>query len=170
MAKTTGFRKIKSGGLDRGDVTLNRFGMVPITQKSVGVSAIGETRIAIVPDDGAEILEILTLVDIAVGGSAAAMTLDFGTSAATAGLGTIVVTDIGRYTLPFNNAEVRPSAAATDYRNAEHLLTVHVSGSRYTMVSAGTHILVTVASASGGASTAPGFICYTTFLQNLADS
>ena len=170
MAKTTGFRKVRSGGVDLGDLTLNRFGMVPVTQKSPGVSAIGQHRIGVVPDDGAEIMDILTMVDIAVGGSAAAMTLDFGTSANTSQFGTIVVDAIGRYTLPYKNAIHRPSAAAIDYRNAEHLLTVHVSGSNYAVASAGQHIIVTVASASGGAATAPGFICYTTYLQNLADS
>ncbi len=50
-----------------------------------------------------------------------------------------------------------------------HPLTVHVSGSRYT-TSAGQHILATIASASGGSITVPGFICYTTFLQPLTDS
>ncbi len=81
MARTTKFRKVASGGVDRGDVTLNRFGMVPIIQKSPGVSAIGQSRIGVMPDDGGEVLEILTLIDIAVGGSAVAMTIDFGTSA-----------------------------------------------------------------------------------------
>ncbi len=171
MAKTTGFRKVRSGGVDQGDITLTRFGMVPITQKSPGVSAFGQARIGVVPDDGADVMEILTLVDIATGGSAARVTLDFGTSANTSAFGVIVVGEIGRYTLPFKNAVHQDlSAAPTVFLASEHDLTVNVSGSNYTVASAGQHILVTVTSASGGNAVAPGFICYTTYLQNLADS
>ncbi len=140
--------------------------MVQIIQKSVGVSAGsfstplpdggGQTRIGVMPDDGGEVLEILTMVDIAVGGSAASMTIDFGTSANTSAFGVIMVSGIGRYSLP--------------HRGDTDALTVHVSGSNYTVVSAGQHIVATIASASGGAATVPGFICYTTYLQNLADS
>jgi len=176
MARTTGFRKVRSGGVDRGDVTLNRFGMVPIVQKSVGVSAGsfstplpaggGQARIGVVPDDGADILEILTLVDIEVAGSAGTMTIDFGTSANTSALGVIVVSGIGRYTLPVKT-NVGDGTLATA---SEHPLIVHVSGSNYTIASAGQHILATIASASGGATTAPTFICYTTYLQPLVDS
>ena len=175
MAKTTGFRKIRSGGVDQGDVTLTRFGMVPIVQKSVGVSAGsfsdplpaggGQQRIGVVPDDGADILDILTMVDIAVGGSAATMSLDFGTSANTSAFGVVIVSGVGRYSLPYKTAIGDVASSGL-----EHPLTVHVSGSNYTVASAGQHILVTVASASGGSSTVPGFICYTTFLQPLADS
>ena len=171
MTKTTGFRKIKAGGLDLGDVTLNRFGMIPITQKSPGVSAMGESRIGVVPDDGADILEIITMVDVAPTGSAFQVQLDFGTSATQALFGTIILDAIGRYSLPFKNAvQTDFSAAPTAFLPAEHDLTVHVSGSNYTVASAGTHILVTVASASGDITAAPGFICYTTFLQPLGDS
>ena len=178
MAKTTGFRKVRSGGVDQGDVTLNRFGMIPIIQKSVGVSAGsfadplpaggGQQRIGVVPDDGADILEILTMVDIAVGGSAATMTIDFGMSADTSAFGVIVVSGIGRYTLPTKDFVVVTAAGVSGIPTG-HPLTVHVSGSRYT-TSAGQHILATIASASGGSITVPGFICYTTFLQPLGDS
>ncbi len=157
MAKTTGFRKVRSGGVDRGDLTLNRFGMVPIIQKSVGVSALGQFRIGVMPDDGGEVLEIMTMVDVAAVTAATTFTLDFGTSANTSAFGVIEISGIGRYPLPFAN--VVPNA-----------LTVIVSGSNYTVGSAGQHILVTVVSGSGSPDTAPGFICYTTYLQNLADS
>ena len=157
MAKTTGFRKVRSGGVDQGDLTLNRFGMVPIVQKSPGVSAIGQFRIGVVPDDGADILEILTMVDIAVTTAASTFTLDFGTSADTSAFGVIEVSGIGRYALPL--AQFTPNA-----------LTVIVSGSRYTVASAGQHILVTVASGSASPDTPPGFISYITYLQPLADS
>ncbi len=158
MARTTKFKKLASGGVDRGDLTLNRFGMVPIIQKSPGVSAVGQARIGVMPDDGGEVLEILTLVDIAVGGSAVAMTIDFGTSANTSAFGVIMVSAIGRYTLPALNHPLQSG------------FVVNVSGSNYTVASAGQHILATVTSASGGEATPPKFICYTTFLQNLADS
>jgi hypothetical protein len=158
MAKTTGFRKVRSGGVDRGDATLNRWGMVPIIQRSDSVSAVGQNRIGVMPDDGGDVLEILTLVDVGVTGSAATMTIDFGTSANTSAFGVIVVSAEGRYTLPVRNVGV-PDA-----------LTVNVSGSNYFVASAGQHILATLASASGGESTPPTFRCFTTYLQDRTDS
>ena len=121
------------------------------------------------PDDGADVLEILTMIDIAVGGSAATMTIDFGTSANTSAFGVIVVSGIGRYTLPTKDFTV-VTALGVSAIPTGHPLTVHVSGSSYCIASAGQHILATIASASGGAAVVPGFICYTTFLQPLADS
>ena len=169
MSKTTGFRKIRAGGLDQGDVTLNRFGMIPIIQKSVGVSAMGEHRIAVVPDDGADILDILTLVDVDATGSAQRASLEFGTSADTTRFGKIILEGVGRYSLPVKEL-YQASADGTLFSAVGHALVAHVSGSEYTIASAGTHILVTVASASGDITAAPGFICYTTFLQPLGDS
>ena len=169
MSKTTGFRKVKAGGLDLGDKALNRFGMIPIVQKSTGVSAMGEHRIAVVPDDGADILEILTMVDVDATGSAQRVSLVFGTSADTSRLGKIILEGIGRYSLPVKDL-FQASAVGTVFSAVGHALTTHVSGSKYTIASAGTHILVTVASASGDITAAPGFICYTTFLQPLGDS
>jgi len=155
MPKPTNFLKIQAGGRDVGDSSKDGRGVTPVIQKSASVSAFGSTRIGVVPAGGADLLEILTLVDVAVGGSAGAVTLDFGTSANASAFGVVHVTNgVGRYLLP---RYVAGTAAAS--------LDVHVSGSNFQAIASGTPILVAVTSASGGSTTAPTLNCYTTWLM-----
>lgn len=151
MVKPTKFTKIAAGGRDKGDISLNAFGMVPVIQKSVGVSAgvlagggTDNFRIGIVPDDGADVLEILTIVpdDSGVDNG---LVLDFGTSANASAFGVIVVSAAGRYLLPIRNVAQIGVAVA--------------HGSAFS-VDAGTSIIVQPSSSEAD------FICYTTFLQN----
>lgn len=154
MVAPTKFRKLAAGGVNQGDATLNRFGMVPVIQKSDGVSAVSTNpTIAVVPDDGADVLEIMLLVDDPAVPSAA--TVKFGTSANNALFGQMSVSGVGRYSLPFINY-----AALTG--------NVTVPGSAFA-VTAGTQITAFVSASSvggGDLTTPPSFVAYTTFLQN----
>ena len=154
MVRPTKFRKIAAGGLDQGDNTLNNFGMVPVTQKSVGVSAVSTNpTIAIVPDDGADILEIFLLVDDPAVPSAA--TVKFGTSASNAKFGQISVSGTGRYTLPLRSGSLTGD--------------VHVAGSAFAVTANAVITAYVSASSVGGGNAitgAPSFVAYTTFLQN----
>jgi hypothetical protein len=153
MVRPTKFKKLAAGGVDQGDISLNRFGMVPVIQKSVGVSAgvigangISTFRIGVTPDDGADVLEILTILDADVVDAGEGVILDFGTSADASAFGTIVVSAFGRYVLPVRNASAVPDTGTTH-------------GSAFA-VTAGTSIVVQPSTAQAS------FICYTTFLQN----
>lgn len=151
MANPTKFKKIAAGGLNQGDASLNRFGIVPIIQKSQTVSA-GITvadggshiRIGVCPEDGANLLDILTIVEDDVSTDDGVI-LKYGTSADASAFGVIVVSGYGRYTLP--------------HRNAAQVGAGVVQSSAYS-VTAGTHIIVEPSTADAT------FVTFTTFLQN----
>lgn len=155
MVKPTKFRKAAAGGLDKGDYTLNPFGIIPIIQESPGISAVATNpTIAVVPDDGATIMEMAMYVE----GSAlpSAVSVKLGTSANNALFGQFSVSGPGRYVLPVRNA-------------GELTGTVIVNASAFT-VTANTVLTAYVSASSVGGgnaiTTAPQFKVYTTFLQS----